>query len=111
MLLSGVPQVTTDFRSTPLSPDILIIKDKRSHLHVICYIGLPLTDDKVSCLASTFETSRSGMAFGVHVSGRCTELEGMVLIGGCEAHLITGQYFTHSQVSLKRHATNFPVKY
>lgn len=111
VLLSGAPQVTPDFRSMPLSPEIFVIKDKQSHLHVICYIGLSLTDDKVSCLASTFETSRSGRAFAVRVSGRCRELEGMVLTDGCEARLITGQYFTYSEVSFKVHVTNFPVKH
>ena len=39
------------------------------------------------------------------------ELEGMVSTDGREAHLITGQYFTRSEVFFRAHVTNFQVKY
>jgi len=48
--------------------------------------------------------------FSACVSRGCVELEGMVSTGGQKAHLITGQYFTHSDVFLK-HFTNFQVKF
>ena len=58
-----VPQVTHGFRSTSLSPDTTVTMDKQSHLPVICSIYLSLTDEKVSCLAPTFKTSRSWEGF------------------------------------------------